>query len=786
MDGHAEPQGDTTLPEMTLSELSMFVQNAMKDPPERGDDEKTEPDAARAAILALLPEDLRTTGEQAVHYLRIGNLRYAERFFSYIEYQLPETCGLPLKLAIRLQLASITLYLGKHEKAKDGLEAIKRDIETFVPITERDEASKTEYDFHCRRLLAIHMLHTGQWIHALYAFHQLLNPEWDAPSEEYSFKICRDLALAYAQLGEYESARVYIDEARAGLLFKKSSSSASEEHGLNIRYLVVGIVEATIDMLEGNYLRAIQNVSRYLIGFQKDLSVEHFRALSAANLRARCIVLQGKFPVEEGSVYPRRSLRDVKVYPHRSLWDVEEYCRMTFDSLHRDLGNDHPLTLDTMENLVRIWICQGRLVEAFSAVNVLYSVVVHILGERHSQAIVCKSLLAAIYFAQGKYLDALKEYKQVYKDATEILGPDHPKTVKYSCELARAHLYSYGPTEEAQAWATYGAAQQLKHINEDDLPPRSIHDIMSLTEELRIYVARGPSYLLELHPDSVYTIQLLAEIEVRKHRSTDFEGNLDIAEQILAILAEFLLFSHGKPSLLNASVGHDLAIVLRESCYTNSHPRSDEYMEILEKVFRSRQTMLGTDHPDVLRTYRELLWSRFIRDISIAGEASEYSVGWGRFISAAEDTWAALESRYEPKRFHEILYARIWRFVTRYVLGRFLEREMEEEDQSIGRTATSPQLVSEDLIRSMSAECLVEFGLPPSVLELSEDSVERDIESALKACDNESLDRALLRLEGDVERLKSSCVETSAKELDEEDEEKMDIHDFLDWLLSLG
>ncbi|KAI4867144.1 hypothetical protein F4820DRAFT_414535 [Hypoxylon rubiginosum] len=702
------------------------------------------PNASQATMLALLPRDMGTTGEQAVSYQRKGKLGFAETFFRRISQQLSDMRdNLPLKLVVRLQVASTRLHLGKYREAKDDLEAIQRDIKSFVPITEGHNALKTGFDFDCRRWLASHMLHTGEWRNAAEAFTELLGPEWEAQHLVSSYKIFRDLALACAYLGEYKLAREHITRARIQLDYQRDFSTSTNHEELQIKYSVVGIVESTINMLSGDYPRALGIASRSLACLEATLGPGHFRTLSAASLKAWCLVHEGRFEDSTSEEYKQ------------SLADVESFCLSTCCKLAQALSPQHPLALDSVECFVRILICQGRLAEAIDTGTALYNKVAQSPGEHHPQAISCKYQLAAANFAQGNCRTSISLYKDAITEATEVLGPAHPKTTKYSCELARAYL-SFGAIEEAEAIATKGATQQVRHFCQDWQPSHWTPSIPSLMKRLKDYMAENFEH--RLHPDMVCSLQLLAEIEFRKYKTKGLEGNLDLAEKILKFLAMGLSAPGSDMSVLKASGDFLLAIVIRDRFLPTGN-RIHESIGMLEEVVRGRKRLLGDDHPDTARAHRELIGSRFLLDFALAKKNPEKRVNFRGFISAAENIISSLESRYGPE-FHQTLHVRHWRLLSGSILGRFQRYEVEEEVQAIGRILVNPQLVSERPYESISmrntlVECLIKFGISSLAHQLL-GSAEQDIEKALQEDVDGSLLGALARLGGDVERLRSS------------------------------
>lgn len=701
-----------------------------------------------------LIQDLDTTNRMATSYLQRGEFNNAETLYTRMHSilsALSKPCP-PLKLLqVRLKIAYTKLCLGKYEETKNNLETIQQGINDAHPGTDAGKRLKTELDFDCRRRLAEVMLHAGRWKDAGTEFEKLRTQSGNTGRQSVDFKIIRDLALVYAYLGDYQKGRSYITQARSRLNSQGGSSiHRDREERLQLKHSVLGLVESTIDMLSGNYHRALKIVSKSLASLQATLGPRHFRTLEAANIKAWCLVLEGRFADGISDEY------------RKPLADAESLCVSTWRNLAKTLSGRHCLTLNSTECLVRIFICQGRLAEAIGTGELLHKNVTQSLGERHPQAISSKSQVAAAYLEQGNYRASRSFYEDIYAEAKKILGPNHPRSVKYRCELARACLY-HGEIEKAFDIAIKGTTQLIALYGYNQLSASTLSTSPISMRELRGYIANKPNH--QLHPDLIYGLQLLAEIELRKHRTKGLEGDLDIAEQTLKFLAENLSNSSGSASVLKAAVHYDLAIILQEGLPT-SNRTSYESIGILEGVVRDRQRLLGDDHPDTLQAHRELSRSQLNQEISDTVNNTDDDIDGREYVSTVESIWTSLESRY-GSQFHHTLHSRLWRWTMLSAFGGFQSHEIEEEAQSIGGILSNPEVLTERLIESIwmrnhIAKFLIKFDLLSPAQHLL-NSVEQDIEKALKEDANKSLRRALERCTVVIEELKSVCREDIAK-----------------------
>lgn len=643
-----------------------------------------------------------------------------------------------------------------------------------MPVTDDEKELKNELDFDYRRWLAIYMLHTGEWRNAANGFDELLDPKWETLNNRSSFEITRDIALTRAYLGEYKKALNNITKARALLdSLQETSPPSNHETAFLVKQSGLEAVKATIYLLSGKYQDSLMTASKSLAILEDTLGSAHFKTLAVANLKAWCLVYQHRFAGGESekdkpptNVQSKKPLVDVQsgesLVDVESLSDVELLCQSTFSKLALNLGRRHPLTLESMECLVRIFILQGRFAEAIDTGTSLYNNVAETLGKYHPQAISCQYQRAAAHFARGNYRTSESLCREVLRDATNVLGLGHPRTVEFSCELARACLY-HGKIEEALEKSKKATVQQVQ-IYLDYGSFNLMSTTQNLFRELQNLLTDKPK--CRLHPDLICSLQLIAEIELRKHQISGLDGDLDLAEQILRFLVESPLRSGGTTSILKASVDYDLAIVLQER-QPGAETQNYESIKILEKVVQVRRRLLGEDHADTLRAHSELLRGRFIRDMPCEEKNPKNTIDWQGFISSSDNIWNSLESRY-GSQFPQTLYARLSRLITSSILRRFQYQWIEKEAQSISSILSSPQFVSERLVESIltrnaPAKFLIEFKIMSLASQLL-DSAEEDIDNATKENSNESLRRALVELVKASKQLISSSDKSSLDE----------------------
>jgi len=177
--------------------------------------------------------------------------------------------------------------------------------------------------------------------------------------------------------------------------------------------------ESIIHMLWGDYREALIKANSALEGFTKQWGQKHFRSLEVASLVA--ILLAYNSDTGKATIV----------------------CRRTLEALSTNVGNFHPLTLQTMEVLVYIFQSQSRFTEAVDTSGSLCTRIEACLGSDHPQTLRSKSQLAAASLSCGNYRTSETILREVTQTSQQVFGDEHPDTLRFQSELAQAYCYSW-------------------------------------------------------------------------------------------------------------------------------------------------------------------------------------------------------------------------------------------------------------------------------------------------------------------------------------------------------
>ena len=128
--------------------------------------------------------------------------------------------------------------------------------------------------------------------------------------------------------------------------------------------------------------------------------------------------------------------------PGAALCESKPVCRSRaplqplLEVSRRVLGEEHPNTLGTMNNLAQIYGFQGKYGEAETLYIKVQEVARRTLGEEHQNTLITMSNLATIYQNEGKYEQSERLCTKVLGAFRRVLGEEHPRTLGSMSNLA--------------------------------------------------------------------------------------------------------------------------------------------------------------------------------------------------------------------------------------------------------------------------------------------------------------------------------------------------------------
>jgi tetratricopeptide (TPR) repeat protein len=267
------------------------------------------------------------------------------------------------------------------------------------------------------------------------------------------------------------------------------------------------------------------------------------------------------------------------------------------------LGQDHPDTLQSMNNLAAAYLSAGRLAESISLHEETLKLRRAKLGPDHPDTLESMSNLASAYRDAGRRAESISLHEETLELQKARLGPDHPDTLRSVTSLANAYRDA-GRLADAISLQEESLKLQKEKIGQDH--PDTLNSMNSLAnlyqeagrsaesislheEVLQLRKARlGPD-----HPDTLDSMNNLANA---------YQGDGRLADAI-SLNAETLRLKTAKlgadhPETLRSMV--NLAYVYHEA------GRRPEALALFEEATKLYKAKLGPDHPDTLGCMKEL------------------------------------------------------------------------------------------------------------------------------------------------------------------------------------
>ncbi|KAG8699441.1 hypothetical protein FRC09_006624, partial [Ceratobasidium sp. 395] len=286
------------------------------------------------------------------------------------------------------------------------------------------------------------------------------------------------------------------------------------------------------------------------------------------------------------------------VYQENGLWDKEGALRVqVLDACKQALGDLHPDTLMSMNNLALTYSKQGRWNEAEALQVQELEACKQALGDLHPDTLTSMNNLATTYWNQGRWDEAEALEVRVLDARKQTLGDLHPDTLRSMNNLA-ATYWKQGRWDEAEALEVQvldASKQAFGDLHPDTL--RSMNNLASTyqdqgrwdeAEALEVQVLDARKQVLgDLHPDTLTSMANLATTYSKQGRWEEAEAlrvqELEACKQALGDL---------HPDTLT-SMANLAATYWKQG-------RWDEAEALQVQVLNAKKQVLGELHPSTL------------------------------------------------------------------------------------------------------------------------------------------------------------------------------------------
>jgi tetratricopeptide (TPR) repeat protein len=269
----------------------------------------------------------------------------------------------------------------------------------------------------------------------------------------------------------------------------------------------------------------------------------------------------------------------------------------------QQLGDNHPDTAASLNNLAALYQSQGRYSEAEPLYKQALAIRKQQLGDNHPNTAASLNNLAALYQSQGRYSEAEPLYKQALAIRKQQLGDNHPNTATSLNNLAGLYQSQgrYSEAEPLYKQALAISKQQLGDNHPDTAT--SLNNLAGLYESQGRYSEAEPLYKQALairkqqlgdnHPDTASSLNNLAELYQSQGRYSEAEP---LYKQALAIWKQQLGDNHPN----TATSLNNLAELYRvQGRYSEAEP-------LYKQALAIRKQQLGDNHPNTATSLNNL------------------------------------------------------------------------------------------------------------------------------------------------------------------------------------
>jgi tetratricopeptide (TPR) repeat protein len=262
-----------------------------------------------------------------------------------------------------------------------------------------------------------------------------------------------------------------------------------------------------------------------------------------------------------------------------------------------ELGDHHPDTASSLNNLAELYRSQGRYAEAELLFVEALEICKSELGDHHPDTARGLNNLALLYASQGRYAEAEPLYVQALEIWKSELGDRHPDTASSLNNLAELYR-SQGRYAEAEP--LYVQALEIKKSELSDRHPdtaASLNNLAALYRSQGRYAEAEPLFVQALeickselgdrHPSTASSLNNLAEL----YR---LQGRYGEAEPLFVEALEIRKSELGDRHPTTAASLNNLAALYY---YT---ARLAEAANLMAEALSIREIVLGPNHPDTL------------------------------------------------------------------------------------------------------------------------------------------------------------------------------------------
>ncbi|MFT5205253.1 MAG: serine/threonine protein kinase/Tfp pilus assembly protein PilF [Phycisphaerales bacterium] len=263
----------------------------------------------------------------------------------------------------------------------------------------------------------------------------------------------------------------------------------------------------------------------------------------------------------------------------------------------RVLGDAHPSTLASINNMGILLKSQGKYDEAMPYYVEALEIMRRVLGDEHPNTLASIGNMGNLLYSQGKYDEAMDYYVEALETRRRVLGNEHPSTLASIVNMG-VLLKRQGKYDEAMPYYVE-ALETMRRVLGDEHP-----STLDSIGNMGILLKNQGKYD-EAMPYSVEALETSRRVLGNEHPGTldsiNIMGNLLYSQgkydEALVYYREALetqrrVLGNEHPSTLN-SINNMGSLLKRQG-------KDDEAMDYYVEALETRRRVLGDEHPNTL------------------------------------------------------------------------------------------------------------------------------------------------------------------------------------------
>lgn len=287
-----------------------------------------------------------------------------------------------------------------------------------------------------------------------------------------------------------------------------------------------------------------------------------------------------------------------RAYLSLGLYDAADpVLHQALELRRRVLGEEHPETLDSINNVGTLFRSKGEYKEALPHYQMALERRRRVLGDDHPDTLTSISNMGALLWSMGRYAEAEPFCHEMLNGRRRVLGENHPDTLHAVSNMG-ALLYQTGRYEEAEACFQEACERRRQILGDDHLDTLiSINNLggvlsaMGRYQEaeplLRDALERKRRVLGNDHPE---TLNSLTSVGALLHQTSKPDEASTAFMEALAASRRVFGDDHANTLRLLSNLG-----VLREA--VGDLDAAETYSR---EAFEGRRRVLGDEHQSTL------------------------------------------------------------------------------------------------------------------------------------------------------------------------------------------